>query len=215
MPDPIERMLNNGAQIAIARLEDSVVKAIYELDSGVVMHGGTAIWRCYGGYRFSSDVDIYLKDTQVKKFNSELTWKLSKYQLRHDPPSHDGRRIRVFNDNADTKIEAMKPPLGLKSTSVLYEMANSTKISIRTLDLDDFIKEKMNTYWKRFYARDFFDVYQLVINHTVGQDVKKEVLKFIETAPKPKDQNVLKDIVYVGPAPSFDEMVSAIRGRLK
>ncbi len=215
MSDPIERLLNNDAQVALARLEDAVVKVIYEIDSGVVMHGGTAIWRCYGGYRFSSDVDIYLNEAQVKKFNLELTWKISRYQLKHDPPAHTGRRIKVFNDNAKTQIEAMKPPPGLKSVPALYEMANGTKIAIKTLSVDDFIKEKMRTYEKRFYARDFFDVYQLIINHDVGRGTKKSVLRFIETASKPKDEDVLKDIVYTGPAPTFNDMVSAIRGRLK
>lgn len=215
MTEPIERLLKNESQVATARLEDSVVKAIYETDAGTVLHGGTAIWRCYNGYRFSSDVDLYLTDAQVKKFNHELTWNISKYQMKHDPPSHDGRRIRVFNDYAGTMIEAMKPPPGLKPVSAFYEAVNDTRFAVKTLSIDNFVKEKMRTYEKRFYARDLFDVYQLVINHDILQDTKKQVLKFVEGIKRPKDENVLKDIVYVGPAPTFDEMINGIRGRLK
>ncbi len=214
MPEPIEKLLNNP-QAALARLEDSVVKAIYETDSSIVMHGGTAIWRCYGGSRFSSDVDLYLTDAQVKKFNFGLTWKLSKYQLKHDPPSHAGRMIRIFDESAQTRLEAMRPPPKLRWVPALYEMANGAKMAIRTLTVDGFIKEKMRMYMKRFYARDLYDVYQLVINHDVGPTVGKDLLNFIVTAPKPKDESVLKDIVYVGAAPSFDEMISAMRGRLE
>ena len=215
MTDPLERLLKNESQVAIARLEDSVVKAIYEADAGVVLHGGTAIWRCYGGSRFSSDIDMYLTDAQVRKFNNELTWSISKYQMKHDPPSHDGRRIKVFNDYAKTIIEAMRPLPGLKPVSALYEAANGTRFTVRTLSVDNFIKEKMHTYEKRFYARDLFDVYQLVINYDILSGTKKQVLNFVEGVNRPKDENVLKDIVYVGPAPTFDEMINGIRGRLK
>ena len=215
MPEPLERLLNSSTQVAVARLEDSVVKAIYEIDPSIAMHGGTAIWRCYGGYRYSSDVDLYLPDAQVKKFNFDLTWKIAKYNMRHDPPKRNGRFVRIFNDSAETKLESMKPPRGLKPVPALYEMANGTKISIMTLDIDSFVREKMATYLKRLYARDLFDVYQLVINHDVKPATKKEVLKILENLPEPKDEAILKDIVYVGPAPTFDSMVAAMRGRLE
>lgn len=215
MSEPIERMLNTPQQIAWARLEDSVVKAIYEIDSGIVMHGGTAIWRCYGGYRFSSDIDMYVTDLQIKKFNLELTWKLSKYQAKHEVSSHDGRIIKIFNDSAKTKLECMKPPGHLNSIPALYEMVNGTKTTIKTLSVDNFIKEKIDAYEKRMYARDLFDIYQLTINHDISKDSKRILSKFIKTVEKPKDQDILKDIVYVGAAPTFNEMIDAISGKLK
>ncbi len=215
MAEPIERLLSNDAQVAVARLEDSVVKAIYEIDPKTVMHGGTAIWRCYGGQRFSSDVDLYLTEAQVKKFNFELTWKISKYNLKHDPPVHAGRMVRIFNDTAETRLEAMMPPSRLKAVPALYELTDGTKMSIRTLSVDGFIMEKMSTYLKRFYARDLFDVYQLIINHDVMPDTRKAVLGLIKGAPMPKDENVLRAIVYVGAAPTYKTMVDSIRGRLK
>lgn len=30
------------------------------------MHGGTAIWRCYGSNRFSEDVDVYIEKNKKK-----------------------------------------------------------------------------------------------------------------------------------------------------
>ena len=214
MTGPIERLLKDTTQVAVARLEDSVVSAIYEIDPKIVLHGGTAIWRCYGGQRFSSDVDLYLTDSQVKRFNRELTWKISKYDMKHDPASRNGREVRIFNDAAQTKLEAMRTPPRLKSVPALYELSDGTRMAVRTLSVDDFIKEKMDTYLKRLYVRDFFDVYQLVINHEVGPDIRKAVLSFIDSAPKPKGVEVLRSIVYIGAAPTFADMVDSIHGRL-
>ncbi|MEM1546291.1 MAG: nucleotidyl transferase AbiEii/AbiGii toxin family protein [Candidatus Methanomethylicia archaeon] len=43
---------------------------IYNSFPEAVIHGGTAIWRCYGSNRFSEDVDVYLPLT-VKMVNIE------------------------------------------------------------------------------------------------------------------------------------------------
>ena len=215
MADPIERLLKDTSQVAVARLEDSVVRAIYEVDPRVVMHGGTAIWRCYGGQRFSSDVDLYLTVARVRWYCHELTWKISKYSMKHDPPSRTGRAVRIFNDVAQTRLEAMRPPPRLRSVPAFYELSDGTRMAVRTLSVDDFIKEKMSTYLKRLYARDFFDVYQLVTNHDVRPNTAGAVLRFIRTAPKPKDEGILQSIVYMGVAPPFADMVTLMRGRLK
>ena len=41
------------------------METIYEFFPSAVIHGGTAIWRCYEGNRFSEDIDMYIKkDTE-------------------------------------------------------------------------------------------------------------------------------------------------------
>ncbi len=60
-------MLKTEHQLAVAALQDSVVESIFEMDENIVMQGGTAIWRCYNGNRFSEDIDIYATETQIKK----------------------------------------------------------------------------------------------------------------------------------------------------
>ena len=75
---PIELNLKDAKQVALARLQDYVVEALIAVEPNIVMHGGTAIWRCYGGNRFSEDVNVYASDSQVKKLHYYLTWALSK-----------------------------------------------------------------------------------------------------------------------------------------
>jgi predicted nucleotidyltransferase component of viral defense system len=42
---------------------------MYEKFPNAVIHGRTAIWRCYGSNRFSEDVDVYL---QLKDKNKKI-----------------------------------------------------------------------------------------------------------------------------------------------
>lgn len=50
----------------LAGLQDILIENIYEILPETVLHGGTAIWRCYLGNRFSEDIDIYI-ERDVKK----------------------------------------------------------------------------------------------------------------------------------------------------
>ena len=44
----------------IARAQDIMVNSLYQVFGEAVFHGGTCIWRCYNGNRFSEDIDVYI-----------------------------------------------------------------------------------------------------------------------------------------------------------
>ena len=52
--------IRDQAQMEKAKLEDVLVELLYSRYNGLVFHGGTSIWRCHGGNRFSRDIDFYL-----------------------------------------------------------------------------------------------------------------------------------------------------------
>ena len=49
MDFPIIYRLRRKSQKELAELQDEVVDVVYTLLDNAVIHGGTAIWRCYGG----------------------------------------------------------------------------------------------------------------------------------------------------------------------
>lgn len=59
MQIPLANKLKKRMHTEIAALQDELVDIIYEIDKQAVLHGGTAIWRCYNGNRFSEDLDFY------------------------------------------------------------------------------------------------------------------------------------------------------------
>ncbi|MFH1246948.1 MAG: nucleotidyl transferase AbiEii/AbiGii toxin family protein, partial [Candidatus Micrarchaeota archaeon] len=56
---PLANKLKKRLHLETATLQDEVVDLIYSISSPV-LHGGTAIWRCYAGNRFSEDLDFYM-----------------------------------------------------------------------------------------------------------------------------------------------------------
>ena len=62
---PLQARLKREAHRKIAYAQDLIVKEVYSVFNNAVLHGGTAIWRCYNGKRFSEDLDFYFpKDMQ-------------------------------------------------------------------------------------------------------------------------------------------------------
>jgi hypothetical protein len=49
---PLVKKLKKKIHRAIALAQDIIVLEIYEKSPSAVIHGGTAIWRCYGSNRF-------------------------------------------------------------------------------------------------------------------------------------------------------------------
>lgn len=59
VPQPCVIRLPKEDMLRRAINEDKVLEIVLNSHSRFVMHGGTAIWRCYNGNRFSSDIDFY------------------------------------------------------------------------------------------------------------------------------------------------------------
>ncbi len=214
MPEPIEARLRTSEQVALARLQDCMVESLLEVDSGIILHGGTAIWRCYNGNRFSNDVDVYATDAQVKKLWHNFTWSLSKRGAAMDYPKI-GRAIKVHNGEASTKLEAMEPYKGMHPTQMEYRKADGSTLFVTTPSLQDFINEKIYTYQKRKYVRDLYDIYHLTSAGGLQPGTKRNLRAFVKEIKRPIDEDKLRDLIYVGATPSFDTMVGLIRGRIR
>ena len=57
---PLQAKLKRESHRKIAYAQDLIVMEVYAIIERAVMHGGTAIWRCYSGKRFSEDLNFYL-----------------------------------------------------------------------------------------------------------------------------------------------------------
>lgn len=215
MAEPIEISLKSEEQIELARLQDVVVQLLFELDQDLTMHGGTAIWRCYNGNRFSEDVDIYANDKQVEYLLNELPWKQSSRGLRLDHSAIPSAEFTLSDEFSHVKIQIQKPVKGLKPIQMSYKKADGASFVINTLSPSDFTLEKISAYESRHYIRDLYDIYHLITNYDINKKAKSMLKTFIKGIERSYDENTLKDFIYVGKAPSFGEMVKTIKGRLE
>jgi len=219
MTEPLINRIRRPEFIALARLQDRFVEAIYAIDNDFVMHGGTAIWRCYGGNRFSYDIDGYVMSKKESRLlGDNITREIAKAGLRLKRIAQIGEALFVTVSEGETDMKAEIVPLKKRVSpiSTPYEKADGTMLSIRTLTPDGFVLEKINAYEGRHYARDLYDIYQLVGRIEVNGIAGKRLKRFVKTTEPPLEgQGGIKGMVLSGVEPSFDDMVNYIRGKLK
>lgn len=205
---PLQARLKREAHRNIAYAQDLIVKEVYSVINNAILHGGTAIWRCYSGKRFSEDLDFYLpKD--FKKIE-EIFENLKKigFDIKKKKISETG----VYSELEINRIAVRLEATFQKVQSILcdYEMSDGNYISIYSLAIEGFLTEKAKTYLKRLKVRDLWDVFFLLKNIENSRDIP-EIAVLIKNYKKPIDEEDLKVILLEGLVPSAEEMIQYIR----
>src|SRR3989344_7495009 len=63
---PLQARVKREIHRRLAYAQDLIVKEVYSVFDKAVLHGGTAIWRCYNGKRFSEDLDFYFPNDKKR-----------------------------------------------------------------------------------------------------------------------------------------------------
>lgn len=211
MKIPLEKRLKRRMHVDVAALQDLIVEIVYKLDEHAILHGGTAIWRCFGSNRFSKDLDFYLSAPNLKNsFASEC----KKYGIELKKFKRTANIVfaKVVFGNAEVML---KGNFNVKKKAFLasYERIDGTAMPVYTLKPEELLLEKINAYLSRAFIRDFYDIYFLLDSGKVDYKVvKTELNAFLRKAPKPRDEKTLKAIVYSGAIPDFEMMKQKLRG---
>ena len=208
---PLEKRLKRRIHVEVAALQDLMVEIVYKLDERAVLHGGTAIWRCFGSNRFSEDLDFYL--STHKDLKNSFVNECKKYGI--EPKKFKKTTNIVFAKvafgNAEVRVEGnfkVKKDAFLAS----YERIDSSAMPVYTLRPEELLMEKINAYLSRAFIRDFYDVYFLLDSGKVSyKEVKRKLREFLKDAPEPRDEKALKAIVYSGAVPTFKMMKQKLR----
>ena len=206
---PIIKMLKKKNQVEVAFLQDEIVQIVYSVDDGAVLHGGTAIWRCYSGNRFSDDLDFYSSalfslKTDFEKTSRSHSLNVTKFKSTGNllfSSINDGRTSLNLEVNLKKKVESIVRP---------YLNADGTSFQIRTLSAENLVLEKIHAYSDRKFIRDLYDIYHLLPFAEDKGSIKKEVSLFITGLDSPVDEGVLKTIIYTGISPSFERIKGEI-----
>jgi len=196
----------------IALLQDEVVDVVYSVAPKAVLHGGTAVWRCYQGNRFSDDLDFYASNVSGFKeaFSNELSSR--GLQLLKFKKTASTVFSKVSNGSVEVRVEvSSRKPKGVVAAS--FERADGSFISVFTLSPEELLLEKATAFGNRRLVRDVYDVYLLsnIANHSGKMDSK--VCGFLKRARKPLDEKNLRVIVFSGAVPSFEQMLLVLKRR--
>ena len=205
---PLQIRLKREIHRKIAFAQDLIVKEVYSVFDKAVLHGGTAIWRCYRGLRFSEDLDFYFpKDMEkIQTFFKNLN--KSGFEIKKKKISENSIYSELLLNGLSVRLESTFQKIsGIISD---YELSDGNTMSIYSLTKEDFIKEKSTTYLKRFKVRDLWDVFFL-LKFIENPKSIKELNQLIKNYKKPLDEENLKAILLEGITPSANEMMSYIK----
>ncbi|MBI2106943.1 nucleotidyl transferase AbiEii/AbiGii toxin family protein [Candidatus Woesearchaeota archaeon] len=209
---PLILRLKKNSHREIAKAQDLVVETLYNIFNNAVFHGGTSIWRCYKGNRFSEDIDVYLtRDLKkINEFFSLLEKKGFIVEKKKITETSIFSTLKFNRENVRFEAVFKKISGSLKE----YETAEGNFLIVYALKPEELIKEKINAYLKRQKIRDLYDIFFLLRYVENLSSVKKELKGFIVKFENPKDENNLKVLVLEGLIPSKEKMLEYIKNKL-
>jgi predicted nucleotidyltransferase component of viral defense system len=190
--------------------QDVIVMEVYDNFPETVLHGGTAIWRCYKGNRFSEDVNLYIPPAARSKLE-DLVSALGARGLRT-------RKFKVNRSTAFGKFAFSDVLVGLEGSFRAarnhvvkpFEMLDGGFMLVNTLPPEELVVEKASAYKGRRKVRDLYDIFFLIHLAPRSGKVIDALGDLIENFQRPVDERVLKTVIISGSVPSVQDMLEAI-----
>jgi len=213
---PIVKKLKRKIHRTVALAQDILVMEIYDNFPTAVIHGGTAIWRCYGSNRFSEDVDVYLmpasRRSDMQGFLVGLKGK--------------GLTVDRFKDT-DGMIFAKLHFMGVVVRCEIlfkhvkdyvvkqFEMSDGNSILVNTLRPEQMIRAKISAYTGRRKVRDLYDIFFLLKFVERKKELRGLLVKLVNEFQEPEDERELKALIISGSVPTVDDMLELVRAWVK
>jgi len=207
---PIILKLKKGSQREIAKAQDLIIKTLFEVFNNAVIHGGTAIWRCYDGNRFSEDVDAYIEKDMKKIEKLFIEFEKNGFVIERRKIGNNSIYSNLRLDRILVRFEAVFKKI--KGLLKEYENADGNFRTIYTLSAEELIKEKISAYLNRLKIRDLYDIFFL-LRYADSPSIKKDLNKLISEFKKPIDENNLNILIIEGIVPKPKDMINYIRGK--
>jgi predicted nucleotidyltransferase component of viral defense system len=209
---PLHRRLRRGRHKRVARLQDMIVEALYQVFPRSVLHGGTAIWRCYFGNRFSEDVDVYIdKDTKkIDRFFEGL--KRAGFKVLKKRMTSNSLFSVLSFESTEVRFEALfKNVRGIVKE---YETYEGILFNVFTLNPDEIVREKISAYLKRRKIRDLYDIF-FMLRYSEKEGLQLDLQKLLHGFKDPVDEEELRALIMFGAIPTKDDMLEYIRRFVK
>ena len=206
---PLYQRIKRRHHREIAMAQDIVVEIFYSMFPRGAIHGGTAIWRCYSGNRFSEDIDVYVeKDPKrIDKFFEVL--KKRGFEVLKKRIKENALYSTLKFGGAEMRFEAIFKRV--KGVVREYATCEGNLLSIYTLDPEILVCEKIDAYIGRRKIRDLYDVFFLLRFVEKAEKVKPKLLKLLGDFKPPVDEKELRAIVLFGAIPGKEDMLEYIK----
>ena len=214
---PIIKRLKKREYREIATFQDYAIDILYRSYSNMVLHGGTVIWRCFAGNRFSNDIDAYLDPKiNLKDTKDKLKSAAEEQGIKLEKIKDTGNLMFIGFSLGDTylKIEISHFIKNMNPIAMRFERVDGTFSDILSISANDLLAEKIAAYNDRRFIRDIYDIYILSSYIEKNNKITKTVSNFLNNMPSPVNEKDLATIIFDGPIPSLQSMLMQIKGRL-
>ncbi len=211
---PIIKKLRKKVYQDIAIFQDTIIDVLYSSNTSIVMHGGTVIWRCFSGNRFSNDIDAYITTkVNIKGIKKHLESTALDYGINVEKVKDTGNLLFIGFSLADiyVKVELNHAARIPQPVTMRFERADGTFTDILCLSVNDLILEKIRAYSNRKFIRDIYDIYIISSYLEKNSKIMKEMSAFLTNVPIPIDEGKLSALIYYGAVPSFNDMIAYIK----
>ncbi|GBE19296.1 hypothetical protein BMS3Abin17_00016 [archaeon BMS3Abin17] len=208
---PLILKLKKEMHKEIAKAQDIIIEELYKVFDRAVFHGGTAIWRCYKGNRFSEDIDVYIPRDRKKIERLFENLKTRGFVI-HKKKIGERSLFSVLQLNRTiVRLEAIykKARPELKE----YELSEGNLITVYTLSPEELLREKVDAYLNRAKVRDLYDVFFLLRYVKNDKEIIPKLKKLINNFKQPFDEKDLKILIIEGVVPDIDTMLRYIKRR--
>jgi len=206
---PLSLRLKKARHREIARAQDLIIEELYREFDKAVLHGGTAIWRCYNGNRFSEDVDVYIPRNIDKINNFFRNLEKRDFIIKKKKIGKNSIYSSLEFNRLIVRFEALfKSSKGFLKE---YENFDGNFITVYTLTPEELIKEKVDAYLKRFKIRDIYDVFFLLRYVKDKNEIVKDTKRLIKEFKEPVDKEELKVLIIEGLIPDIKRMLVYIK----
>ncbi len=205
---PLLLRLKKEKQREIAKAQDLIVKTLFEAFNNAVIHGGTAIWRCYNGNRFSEDVDAYIEKNMEKIEKLFKEFERNGFIIERKKISGNSIYSNLKLNRTLVRFEAVFKKI--KGVLKDYENTDGNFRTVYTLSTEELIREKISAYSNRLKIRDLYDIFFL-LKYTDISLIKNDLNKLVNGFKKPVDEDNLKVLIIEGIIPKSKDMLDYIR----
>ena len=208
---PLILKLKKAQHKGIAQAQDLIIKELYNVFNEEVLHGGTSIWRCYKGNRFSEDIDVYIQK-DIKKLD-ELFDRFKKigFIIEKRKITENSLYSNLKFNRISVRFEALFKRIN--GALMEYENSDGNVIMVYSLTPEELIKEKVNAYLNRNKIRDLYDIFFLLKYIKDKISIKESLSNLIKNFKAPTDEKDLKILILEGIVPKAEKMMEYIKNK--
>ena len=209
---PIILRLKKQRHKDVALAQDILINEVFSVFEDAVFHGGTAIWRCYHGTRFSEDIDVYIPKDEKRTYLLFQRLQNLGFKLEKRKTNENGLYSAFWKDRTVIRFEASFRIM--KGVARDYEKCDGNFITVITLPVEELAKEKISAYQNRLKIRDLYDLFFLLRYIKDKNIIKKELEGFVKNFRGPLDKNNLPEIVLEPVVPTIEQMLDYIKRQI-